>query len=119
MYSQDVAHLSRLVRKITIGIGENKDADQLHGNREADQRLCFRYYRKVQSLFFLNPKLQASGYLLWLYSLVCVGPVQKPLCLFSHEAAHLYVYTCRSLIYNGTFYHKVKRQMNCELNSFS
>ena len=22
---------------------ENKDADQLRGNREADQRLCFRY----------------------------------------------------------------------------
>ena len=21
----------------------NKDADQLHGDREADQRLCFRY----------------------------------------------------------------------------
>ena len=24
-------------------ICENKDADQLHGNREADQRLCFHY----------------------------------------------------------------------------
>ena len=24
-------------------ICENKDADQLRGNREADQRLCFRY----------------------------------------------------------------------------
>ena len=24
-------------------IGENKDADQLRGTREADQRLCFRY----------------------------------------------------------------------------
>ena len=29
--------------KPTICIGENKDADQLHGNCEADQRLCFRY----------------------------------------------------------------------------
>ena len=29
--------------KPTICIGENKDADQLCGNREADQRLCFRY----------------------------------------------------------------------------
>ena len=29
--------------KSTICIGENKDADQLRGNREADQRLCFRY----------------------------------------------------------------------------
>ena len=24
-------------------MGKNKDADQLRGNREADQRLCFRY----------------------------------------------------------------------------
>ena len=29
--------------KPTICIGENKDADQLRGYREADQRLCFRY----------------------------------------------------------------------------
>ena len=31
------------MRKPTICIGENKDADQLRGNREADQRLCFLY----------------------------------------------------------------------------
>ena len=29
--------------KPTICIDENKNADQLCGNREADQRLCFRY----------------------------------------------------------------------------
>ena len=29
--------------KPTICICENKDADQLRGNREADQRLSFRY----------------------------------------------------------------------------
>ena len=34
---------SRVVRKPASCICENKDADQLHGNREADQRLCFRY----------------------------------------------------------------------------
>ena len=31
------------MRKPTICISENKDADQLRDNREADQRLCFRY----------------------------------------------------------------------------
>ena len=36
-------HMSRLMGKPTICICENKDADQLRGNREADQRLCFRY----------------------------------------------------------------------------
>ena len=35
--------LSRVVRKPAFFICENKDADQLRGNREADQRLCFRY----------------------------------------------------------------------------
>ena len=37
-------YLSRLVRKPTVCICENKDADQLRGTREADQRLCFRYW---------------------------------------------------------------------------
>ena len=32
-----------VMRKPTFCICENKDADQLRGNREADQRLCFRY----------------------------------------------------------------------------
>ena len=35
-------HLSHCMGKPTICIGENKGADQLRGNREADQRLCFR-----------------------------------------------------------------------------
>ena len=36
-------YLSRVVRKPAFCICENKDADQLRGNREADQRLCFCY----------------------------------------------------------------------------
>ena len=36
-------YLNRPMGKPTICIGENKGADQLRGNREADQRLCFRY----------------------------------------------------------------------------
>ena len=36
-------HLSRVMRKPTFSMCENKDADQLRGDREADQRLCFRY----------------------------------------------------------------------------
>ena len=38
------------VRKPTICIGEHKDADQLCGNREADQRLCFRYMDSTLTL---------------------------------------------------------------------
>ena len=36
-------NMSHPMGKPTICIGENKGADQLRGNREADQRLCFRY----------------------------------------------------------------------------
>ena len=35
--------MSRVVRKPAFCICENKDADQLRGYSEADQRLCFRY----------------------------------------------------------------------------
>ena len=43
--------------KPTICIGENKDADQLRSDREADQRLCFRY---TDSTIPLLPKYEIS-----------------------------------------------------------
>ena len=46
-------NLSRVMRKPAFCICENKDADQLRVNREADQRLCFRYIDRT-SLYFLN-----------------------------------------------------------------
>ena len=76
--------------KPTICIYENKDADQLRGNREADHAFVFAT-QIVQFLFYLNPKFQDSSSFLCLYRSVCVGPVRKPHCWFSHEAAHLYI----------------------------
>ena len=71
--------MSRVVRKPDFCICENKAADQLRGNRDADQRLCFRYIAStVQFLYFLYTKFQASSHLLWLYSSVCVGTGWKP-----------------------------------------
>ena len=65
------------MRKQALCICENKDADQLRGNREADQRLCFRY---TDSTIPLLPKskFQASSHLLWLHNPVYVGPGRKP-----------------------------------------
>ena len=40
-------HMSLVMRKPAFCICENKDADQLHGYREADQRLCFFYIDSV------------------------------------------------------------------------
>ena len=39
--------------------------------------LCFRYTASTIPPF-LNTKFQASSHLVWLYSLVCVGPGRKP-----------------------------------------
>ena len=77
--------------KPTICIGENKDADQLRGNREADQRLCFSYSDSTIPLY-LNPKFQASNFLLCLYRPVFVGPVLKQHCWFSHEVTQMSKY---------------------------
>ena len=46
------------MRKPAFCICENKDADQLRGNREADQRLCFRY---TDSTIPLLPKSEISS----------------------------------------------------------
>ena len=59
------------MRKPAFCICENKDADQLRGNREADQRLCFRY---TDSTIPLLSKSEISN----LYSFSVV--VQPGLC---------------------------------------
>ena len=86
--------MSHPMGKPTICICENKGADQLRGNREADHAFVFTT-RIVQFLFYLTPKFQASSLLLCLYRPVCVGPVRKPHCWFSHEAAQI-SFTCTS-----------------------
>ena len=78
---------SRIVRKPAVCKCENKDADQLRGNRETDQRLCFHYIDS-HSLFILNPKFKASSHLLWRYSPVCVALVGNPEDRFSHNEAY-------------------------------
>ena len=45
-------NLSLVMRKPDFCICENKDADQLRGDREADQRLCFRYMDSTIPLLF-------------------------------------------------------------------
>ena len=53
-----VNDMSRVVRKPAFCICENKDADQLRGNREADHRLSFRY---TDSTISLLPKYKISS----------------------------------------------------------
>ena len=50
--------MSHIMRKPTFCIFENKDADQLRSNWEADQRLCFRYTDSTNPLL---SKFEISG----------------------------------------------------------
>ena len=54
-----VHQMSLVMRKPGFCICENKDADQLRGNREADQRLCFRY---LDSPIPLLPKSESLSF---------------------------------------------------------
>ena len=51
-------NMSRVIRKPTFCICENKDADQLRGNHECDQRLCFHF---IDSTIPLLPKSEISS----------------------------------------------------------
>ena len=70
------------MRKTCFGICENKDADQLRGNREADQRFCFRY---PASTIPLLPKLLVifCGCTAWFVSDLIGNPEDR----FSHNEA--------------------------------
>ena len=73
------------MRKPPFCICDNKGADQLNGDRAADQQLCFRF---IDSMIPFLP-------LLWLYSPVCVGPGRKHKDGFSHDATHIKIWECR------------------------
>ena len=81
--------LSRLVGKPTICIGENKDADQLRGNREADQRLCFRYSDSTIPLL-----LKSKNFKLLALFCACTGRFVSD--LFRN---HMVGFSTRRLIY--------------------
>ena len=51
--------MSLVVRRLIFCICENKDADQLRGDREADKRLCFRY---IDSTIPLLSKSEISSF---------------------------------------------------------
>ena len=78
--------LTRVMRKTAFFICENKDAVQIRGHREADQRLCFSY---TDSTIPLLPISEISpSHLLWLYSPVRVGTPEDRL---SHNEAQLLI----------------------------
>ena len=84
--------------KPTICIGENKGADQISFAVTAKLISAFVFATWiVQFLIYLNPKFQASSSFLLLHRPVCVGPVRKPHCWFSHEAAHFSLFSSAAI----------------------
>ena len=71
-------HLSRVVRNPAFCICKNKDTDQLRGNCDAKQRLCFRYIDSTIPLLpkyeNFNPLAILSGCTAWFVS----DQVRKP-----------------------------------------
>ena len=69
-----------------------KPTNSICENKDADQKLISAFVFAtliVQFLYSLNLKFKAFSHLLCLHSLICVGPVRKPHCWFSHEMAHI------------------------------
>ena len=73
--------MSRVVRKPAYCILENKDADPLRGNSEADQRLCFCYTDSTIPLYsdvvftrtpYFQGNLETSDILLTAPSVGCL-----------------------------------------------
>ena len=90
------------MRKPYFCICENKDADQLRGKREADQRLCFRYTDRTIPLLpnFRNFKPLAilCDYTAWFVW----GQVGNPEDRFSHNEAQIEnLGTVRSISFLG------------------
>ena len=99
--------LSRHMGKPTICLGENKGADQLRSNCEADQRLCFRYSDSTVPLLL---KSEISS--LYLFSVL----VQPGLCQTCSETT-LLVFprggSINQLIHSGQTYIKPPKMIFC------
>ena len=80
--------MSRNVRKPDFCICENKDADQLCGNRTTDQRLCFRYTDSTIPLL-RKSKISIFSNCVARFVLDLVG---NPEDRFSDVAAHIMFY---------------------------
>ena len=79
--------MSHVMRKPAFCICENKDADQLCGNCEAYQRLCFRYSDSTILLLFRNFKPLAI--FCGLTARFVYDLVGNPEDRFSHNKAHI------------------------------
>ena len=77
------------MRKPAFCICENKDADQLRGNREADQRLCFRYTDSTIPLLPIEKNFKLLAILCGCTARFVSDLVGNPKDRFSHNKAQI------------------------------
>ena len=76
------------MRKPAFCICENKDADQLRGDREADQRLCFRKMDSTILLLSYFQNFKALTIFCCCTARFVSDLVGNPETRFSHNEAH-------------------------------
>ena len=81
--------LSLVVRKPAFCICENKDADQLRSNREADKRLCFRYIYSTIPLLAKIPNFKPLAIFCGCTARFVSDLVTSPEDRFSRITAHI------------------------------
>ena len=102
MSAVGVFEMSLVVRKPAFCICENKDADQLRGNREADQRLCFRYIDSTIPVLSKPPAIFCDCTAWFVSDLVGNSEAR-----FSHNETHMSI-DIRKLCNNNNVREKAK-----------
>ena len=82
------------MRKPAFCICENKDADQFGGNREADQRLCFRYINSTIPFLSKSEIFKPLAIFCGCAARFVSDLVGNPEDRFSHNEAHIIVAKC-------------------------
>ena len=91
--------MSRVVRKWAFAYAKTKTQISFAVTAKLISAFVFAT-RRVQFLFYLNLKFQASSHLLWLYSPVCVGPGRKPRRpVFSQRGSYIHDPTCSKVFH--------------------
>ena len=83
--------MSRVMRKPTFCICENKDADQLRGNCEADQHLCFRYTDSAIPPLSKSEIFKSLAIFCGCAAQFVSDQVGNQNSGFSHDAAHIFL----------------------------
>ena len=93
------------MRKPAFCICKNKDADQLRGYREADQRLCFGYTDTTIPLLSKSENFKLLAILCGCTAWFVLDLVGNPQDRFSHDEAHM-IHT--GFVHNEAFVYTYK-----------